>query len=81
MEAHNNANFDMYGGRPNIYTENETDRIIPGKIQLRSSSIRCFYRELDAKVPPGKLLTKEAEKLSQRLMLTLVQAALIPDLV
>lgn len=43
--------FDMYGGRPNIYTENETDRINnPEKYNYDQAQYDAFIASLDAKV-------------------------------
>ena len=43
--------FDMYGGRPNIYTENETDRINnPEKYNYDQAQYDAFIASLDAKI-------------------------------
>ena len=43
--------FDMYGGRPNLYTENETDRINnPEKYNYDQAQYDAFIASLDAKV-------------------------------
>ena len=43
--------FDMYGGRPNLYTENETDRINnPEKYNYDQAQYDAFIASLDAKI-------------------------------
>ena len=43
--------FDMYGGRPNLYTEDETDRINnPEKYNYDQAQYDAFIASLDAKV-------------------------------